>query len=251
PRGTELTGSKETRMDRTESILVVDDETGMRVGLTETLESSGYAVTAVESGPAALAALERETFAMVLSDMRMPAMGGSELLATLQSRHPRLPVVMMTAYGTIEDAVGAMKAGAREFLTKPFSPHDLVHLVRGILRDVGEQREAAPPARGAEQRRLVTRSPLVQRVLAIAEGVAGSRAPVLIQGESGTGKELLARHVHASGPRRQQPFVAVNCAALPRELLESELFGHERGAFTGAISRKLGKFELASGGTIL
>jgi len=238
-------------MDRTESILVVDDETGMRVGLTETLERSGYAVTAVESGPAALAALERETFAMVLSDMRMPAMGGAELLATLQSRQPRLPVVMMTAYGTIEDAVGAMKAGARDFLTKPFSPHDLVHLVRGILRDVGERREPAPAARGSEQRRLVTRSPAVQRVLAIAEGVAGSRAPVLIQGESGTGKELLARHVHASGPRRAQPFVAVNCAALPRELLESELFGHERGAFTGAIARKLGKFEIASGGTIL
>ncbi|HEY2388673.1 MAG TPA: sigma-54 dependent transcriptional regulator [Candidatus Binatia bacterium] len=238
-------------MERTESVLVVDDETGMRVGLTETLERSGYAVTAVESGPAALAAMEREAFALVLSDMRMPAMGGAELLTTLQSRYPRVPVVMMTAYGTIEDAVAAMKAGARDFLSKPFSPHDLVHLVRGILRDVGERRDATPPARAAEHRRLVTRSPLVQRVLAIAEGVAGSRAPVLIQGESGTGKELLARHVHASGPRRTQPFVAVNCAALPRELLESELFGHERGAFTGAIARKLGKFEMASGGTIL
>ncbi len=238
-------------MDRTESILVVDDESGMRVGLTETLERSGYAVTAVDSGPAALAALERAAYAMVLSDMRMPAMGGGELLATLQNRHPRLPVVMMTAYGTIEDAVAAMKAGARDFLSKPFSPHDLVHLVRGILRDAGAPRETAPAGRSAEERRIVTRSASMRRVLAIAEGVAGSRAPVLIQGESGTGKELLARHVHGSGPRRAQAFVAVNCAALPRELLESELFGHERGAFTGAIARKLGKFEMASGGTIL
>jgi two-component system response regulator FlrC len=182
--------------------------------------------------------------------MRMPVMSGSELLASVQARHPGLPTIMMTAYGTVEDAVAAMKAGARDFLTKPFSPQDLVHLVRGILRDAGE-RPTQAAERTSPHRQLVTRSPALRRVLAIAEGVAASRAPVLIQGESGTGKELLARHVHASGPRRQQPFVAVNCAALPRELLESELFGHERGAFTGAVARKLGKFELASGGTIL
>ncbi len=239
-------------MERTQKILVVDDESGMRLALTETLERSGYAVTAVESGAAALAALEHGEYALVLSDMRMPGMSGAELLATVQSGHRRLPMVMMTAYGTVEDAVAAMKTGARDFLTKPFSPNDLVHLVRGILRDLGESPAATQDAPASSARRpMLTCSPLVQRVLAIAEGVAASRAPVLIQGESGTGKELLARHVHASGPRRQQPFVAVNCAALPRELLESELFGHERGAFTGAVGRKLGKFEMASGGTIL
>jgi DNA-binding NtrC family response regulator len=237
-------------MPQTERILVVDDESGMRIGLTETLERGGYAVTAVEGGAAALAALERGAYALVLSDMRMPAMSGVELLAAVQSRHAGLPMVMMTAYGTVEDAVAAMKAGARDFLTKPFSPQDLLHLVRGILRDAGEHARPAD-ARPAAPRRLVTRSPAMRRMLAIAEGVAASRAPVLIQGESGTGKELLARHIHDSGPRRQQAFVAVNCAALPRDLLESELFGHERGAFTGAIARKLGKFELASGGTIL
>jgi DNA-binding NtrC family response regulator len=236
-------------MPNTERILVVDDESGMRVGLTEALERGGFAVTAVDSGTAALTALERGGYALVLSDMRMPGMGGAELLAAVQARWPSLPMVMMTAYGTVEDAVAAMKAGARDFLTKPFSPQDLLHLVRGILRDAGAP--STVDERGSVPRRLIARSAAMRRVLAIAEGVAASRAPVLIQGESGTGKELLARHIHASGPRRQQPLVAINCAALPRELLESELFGHERGAFTGAIARKLGKFELATGGTIL
>ena len=223
-------------MPTTERILVVDDESGMRVGLTEALERAGFAVTAVDGGTAALAALAGGGYALVLSDMRMPGMTGAELLAAVHARSPGLPMVMMTAYGTVEDAVAAMKAGARDFLTKPFSPQDLL---------------PASSERGSAPRRLIARSAAMRRVLTIAEGVAASRAPVLIQGESGTGKELLARHIHASGPRRAQPFVAINCAALPRELLESELFGHERGAFTGAIARKLGKFELASGGTIL
>ncbi len=286
-------------MDR---ILVVDDESGMRIALTEVLTRHGFAVTAVDGGTPALAALAHDDHALVISDMRMPMMTGTELLDAIQARWPRLPVVMMTAYGTVEDAVAAMKAGARDFLTKPFSPADLLHLVRSILEDRSPTtvastagacagsvagRDAEPAAGGAivadgtdargrgdgdrsrgaaadaaaratvrsalrsSERSIVTRSPALLRVLAVAEGVAASRAPVLIQGESGTGKELLARYVHAVGPRRQQPFVAVNCAALPRELLESELFGHERGAFTGAVARKLGKFELASGGTIL
>src|SRR5438477_5434309 len=237
-------------MPTTERILVVDDESGMRVGLTEALERAGFAVTAVDGGTAALAALAGGGYALVLSDMRMPGMTGAELLAAVHARSPGLPMVMMTAYGTVEDAVAAMKAGARDFLTKPFSPQDLLHLVRGILRDAGAPSPASSE-RGSAPRRLIARSAAMRRVLTIAEGVAASRAPVLIQGESGTGKELLARHIHASGPRRGKPFVAVNCAALPRELLESELFGHERGAFTGAITRKTGKFELASGGTIL
>jgi len=234
-----------------ERILVVDDEQGMRLGLSEVLRRSGYEVTVAESGAAALAALADGAYALVLSDMRMPGMSGAELLAAVQERHPGLPMAMMTAYGTVEDAVAAMKAGARDFLTKPFSPQDLLHLLRGILREPFADRVPVDAARGRGERSIVTRSPALAQVLAIAEGVAASRAPVLIQGESGTGKELLARHIHGCGPRRQQPFVAVNCAALPRELLESELFGHERGAFTGAVARKLGKFELASGGTIL
>jgi DNA-binding NtrC family response regulator len=235
-----------------ERILVVDDERQMRLGITEVLERHGFAVTAVETGTAALAALADGGYALVLSDMRMPVMTGPELLAAVQERHPGLPMVMMTAYGTVEDAVAAMKVGARDFLTKPFSPPDLVHLVRNILRDPDAERaNGADAARVRGERRIVTRAPALQRVLAVAAGVAASRAPILLEGESGTGKELVARYVHQSGPRRAQPFVAINCAALPRELLESELFGHERGAFTGATARKLGKFELAHGGTLL
>ncbi|MEW6269010.1 MAG: sigma-54 dependent transcriptional regulator [Thermodesulfobacteriota bacterium] len=234
-------------MDR---ILVVDDESGMRLGLTEVLERTGYAVTAVEGGARALDALERERHALLISDMRMPGMSGLELLRAARARHPELPALVMTAYGTVEDAVAAMKAGAREFLTKPFSPQDVLHLVRGILHEPVAD-AGAPADTSAFERCIVSRSPAMARVLQVAEAVAASRATVLIAGESGTGKELLARHVHASGPRRGQPFVAVNCAALPRELLESELFGHERGSFTGAVGRKLGKFELAHRGTIL
>ncbi len=235
-----------------ERILVVDDERAMRLGVTEVLERHGFAVTAVDSAAAALTALADGGFALVLSDMRMPIMAGAELLAAVQERHPGLPMVMMTAYGTVEDAVAAMKAGARDFLTKPFAPGDLVHLVRNVLRDPEADRTASPESGKARgERRIVTRAPALQRVLAVAAGVAASRAPVLLEGESGTGKELVARYIHAHGPRRAQAFVAINCAALPRELLESELFGHERGAFTGASTRKLGKFELAHGGTLL
>ena len=235
-----------------ERILVVDDERPMRLGVTEVLERHGFAVSAVDSGPAALAALADGGYALVLSDMRMPVMSGPELLAAVQERHPGLPMVMMTAYGTVEDAVAAMKAGARDFLSKPFSPPDLVHLVRNILREPEAERAGSGDAtRARGERRIVTRAPALQRILAVAAGVAASRAPILLEGESGTGKELVARYVHAAGPRRSQAFVAINCAALPRELLESELFGHERGAFTGATARKLGKFELAHGGTLL
>jgi two-component system response regulator FlrC len=248
-----------------ERILIVDGEDSMRLALGELLRKGGFQTTEVDGGVAALRALDKAPHALVLSDMRMPGMSGSELLAAVRERHPALPVIMMTAYGTVEDAVTAMKAGAREFLTKPFSPRDLLHVVEQALRDAApeaaveappdagddEERQPPPVQAGGVGRRVVTRSPSMARVLEIAEAVASSRAPVLVQGESGTGKEMIARHIHDAGPWRSQPFVAVNCAALPRELLESELFGHERGAFTGAVARKLGKFELAQRGTIL
>jgi two-component system response regulator FlrC len=185
-------------------------------------------------------------------------MGGLDLVAAARRPGSTTAAIVITAYGTVEDAVSAMKLGAFDFLTKPFSPGDVLHLA---TRALGAERPAAPPELGltprarpsdtAARRPIVTRDPATQRALEIAESVASSRAPVLIQGESGTGKELLARFLHERGSRRSRPFVAVNCAALPRDLLESELFGHERGAFTGAISRKIGKFELANGGTIL
>lgn len=245
-----------------ERILVVDDEASMRLGVAEVLGRAGFLVSQAACAEDGLAELERADHALVLSDMRMPGIGGAGLLRAVRERWPALPVVLVTAYGTVEDAVAAMKEGAREFLTKPFSPQDLTHLVRGILDESAAERAARPAASGGQgpgiemaprrgARAIITANPEMERVLGVAEGVAPSRAPVLIEGESGTGKELLARHVHESGPRRAQSFVAVNCAALPRELLESELFGHERGAFTGAVNRKLGKFELAHHGTIL
>lgn len=235
-------------MDR---ILIVDDDANMRRGLAEVLERQGFVVHAAECAEAGLEALAAGPYALLISDMRMPGMDGDELLRTVRQRYPTLPVMMITAYGTVQDAVAAMKAGAREFLTKPFSPQDLLHVVRSILRDppAAAPREASPGL--ASTRPIVTRSAAMAELLQVAAAVAASRAPVLIEGESGTGKELLARFIHESGPRAAQSFVAVNCAALPRELLESELFGHERGAFTGAIARKLGKFELAHRGTIL
>ena len=179
-------------------------------------------------------------------------MTGAELLAVVQERHPGLPMVMMTAYGTVEDAVAAMKAGARDFLTKPFAPSDLVHLVRNVLRDPEGDRPAiaAGGARAVASGRIVTRAPALQRVLAVAAGVAGEPRPGPHRGGERHRQGARRALLHAAGRGARRPFVAVNCAALPRELLESELFGHERGAFTGAAARKLGKFELANGGTL-
>jgi two-component system response regulator FlrC len=164
------------------------------------------------------------------------------------------PAVVITAHGTIEDAVAAMKLGALDFLPKPFSPADLLHLATRALERPAGAGGATRRARGPEaavRRPILSGDAAMQRILEIADTVASSRAPALVRGESGTGKELLARYLHERGARRGRPYVAVNCAALPRDLLESELFGHERGAFTGALTRKVGKFELANGGTIL
>jgi len=240
-------------MDR---ILVVDDESSMRLGLTEVLERAGFTVTAVDGGAAALDALAGQPHALVISDMRMPGMTGTELLATVRVRQPGLPMIMMTAYGTVEDAVAAMKAGAREFLTKPFSPQEVLHVVRGLLEEPEprtlastEEGYAAAGTSTADERPIVSRSAAMARVLQVAEAVAGSRAAVLIAGESGTGKELLARTIHDASERKG-PFQAINCAALPANLIESELFGYRKGAFTGANQDKPGLVRAAHLGTL-
>jgi two-component system response regulator FlrC len=177
-------------------------------------------------------------------------MSGIELMATMQKRAIDTPVVMITAYGTINQAVEAMQLGAADFITKPFSANDLERVVeRVIAPESGAKRQRLQKQKSG--RPIVTNDPLMIRVLEVAEAVARSEATVLIQGESGTGKELIARFIHSASLRAQQSFVAVNCAALPESLLESELFGHEKGAFTGAQNRKIGKFEMAHGGTIL
>ena len=233
-------------------ILVVDDDAGMRAGLVEVLGRGGYAVESAATGEEGLARLGRGGVDLLITDLRLPGMGGLDLLRDARAAGAEAPTIVITAHGTIEDAVAAIKLVALDFLQKPFSPADLLHLATRVLSECTAAPEPARPREAALPRRpIVSRDPAVLRVLEIAESVASSRAPVLIEGESGTGKELLARYLHERGSRRGKPFVAVNCAALPRDLLESELFGHERGAFTGAITRKTGKFELANGGTIL
>ncbi len=233
-------------------ILIVDDEPQMRAAMEAVLSRLGYPLLQCANGQEALALLEKNKVELIITDMRMPVMSGGELLAAAKEHYPRLPVIMITAYGTIEQAVEAMKIGAFDFITKPFSAEDLENVVSRALNPV--RRSAAPreaKSAGSESLAIVTNDPAFKRVLEIAVHVAASSASVLIQGESGTGKELIARLIHSSSPQHAGPFVAVNCAALPENLLESELFGHERGSFTGAVATKVGKFELAKGGTIL
>lgn len=231
-------------------ILIADDDPHMQLAISTCLSRREYELVVVPNGLAAVQQLEKEAFDLVLSDQQMPEMSGLELLAAMQKREISTPLVMITAYGTINQAVEAMQSGAADFITKPFSAPDLERVVERFLApEAKEERQKTSRQRGG--RPIVTNDPLMIRVLEVAEAVARSEATVLIQGESGTGKELIARFIHASSRRAQQSFVAVNCAALPATLLESELFGHEKGAFTGAQNRKIGKFELAHGGTIL
>lgn len=239
-----ITGSARAR------ILVADDDPHMQQAIRACLSRGNYRLTIVGNGLAALEKLEQETFDLVITDQQMPQMSGLELLSTMQKRELEIPVIMITAYGTITQAVEAMQSGAADFITKPFTAADLEKIVERVLTPENKAfRQRAQRQRGG--RPIITNDPLMIRVLEVAEAVARSEATVLIQGESGTGKELVARFIHTSSLRAQQPFVAVNCAALPESLLESELFGHEKGAFTGAQTRKIGKFELAHGGTIL
>ena len=235
---------KETR------VLVADDEPQMQLAIHATLSRAGHEVVVVNDGKKALEALDDDSFDLIISDQRMPEMTGQEVLAELQKRGTSTPFIMITAHGTITDAVEAMQLGAADFIMKPFTAEDLERIVERVLCPEGKQFRS----RGTKQksgRPIISKDPLMIRVLEVAEAVAKSDATVLIQGESGTGKELIARLLHSSSPRHTQPFVAVNCAALPDTLLESELFGHEKGSFTGAHSKKIGKFELAHGGTIL
>ncbi|MFO0415806.1 MAG: sigma-54-dependent transcriptional regulator [Pseudomonadota bacterium] len=231
-------------------VLVADDDPHMQQAIRACLSRGDYNFVIVANGLAALEQLEAESFDLVITDQQMPQMSGLELLATMQKRAIETPVIMITAYGTINQAVEAMQLGAADFITKPFSAGDFERVVARVLApENGASRQRALKTKNG--RPIITNDPLMIRVLEVAEAVSRSDATVLIQGESGTGKELIARFIHACSLRAQAPFVAVNCAALPETLLESELFGHEKGAFTGAQTRKIGKFELAHGGTIL
>ncbi|MDR2031687.1 MAG: sigma-54 dependent transcriptional regulator [Azoarcus sp.] len=221
------------------NILIVEDDDALRDAVCLTLEMAGHGVTGVDGGAAALAELERQTFNLVLSDLRMQPMDGLELLGEIRRRLPQLPVLLMTAYGDVDKAVAAMRGGACDFLMKPFEPEALLESVRRYA--------AAPPETGDT----IAEDSHTRNLLALAAKVAESDATVLLTGESGTGKEVFARYIHHHSPRRAAPFVAINCAAIPENLLEATLFGYEKGAFTGAQSGQPGKFEQAQGGTLL
>jgi DNA-binding NtrC family response regulator len=234
-----------------ERILIVDDDPSMRTALMETVKRLGYSAQAAVDGNDAMERLVRFRPWLVLTDLRMPRLSGLDLIKEIRSRAPQVTIVLMTAYGTIETAVEAMKLGASEYLLKPFSMDVLERMIVSLKAGREEGLPAGTPAQSTESRTILTQDPGMVRLLSTIEGVAASQATVLIHGESGTGKELLARFIHARSPRAHRPFIAVNCAALPEGLLESELFGHERGAFTGALIRKIGKFEMAHTGTLL
>ncbi|WP_369959594.1 sigma-54-dependent response regulator transcription factor FleR [Pseudomonas benzenivorans] len=223
-------------------VLLVEDDRALREALADTLMLAGHDYCAVESAEAALQALAREAFGLVVSDVNMPGMDGHQLLGLIRQRQPQLPVLLMTAHGAVERAVEAMRQGAADYLVKPFEPKALLALV---------ERHALGRLGAAEQGGPVALEPASVQLLELAARVAQSDSTVLITGESGTGKEVLARYIHQQSPRSTQPFIAINCAAIPDNMLEATLFGHEKGAFTGAVASAPGKFELADGGTIL
>jgi two-component system NtrC family response regulator len=235
-------------------VLVVDDEPAQRELLGGFLARHGYEVVTAADGRSALARFEQDPFDAVLLDQKMPDLSGLEVLAQVRRRSPETGVIIMTAYGTIETAVQAIKAGAADYLQKPLQLDELLHR----LRQVCERRQLLTENRElraalAERHRIegiIGESGPMQEVLSLVRRVAPTDATVLIRGESGTGKELIARAIHFASPRARGPLVKVNCAALPETLLESELFGHERGAFTGATAMRRGRFELADGGTL-
>jgi DNA-binding NtrC family response regulator len=241
-------------MPTASTILVVDDEKNIREGLAEALSLEGYRVTTAADGAEALAVIEEGGVDLVVTDLKMPKIAGGELLRTTVGRYPGLPVIVLTGHGTIEDAVAAMRAGAFDFLTKPVNLDHLSLLARRAL----ETRELARKNRELEseiaaQRRtssILGSSGEMKKVFDLVRRVAVTRASVLVTGESGVGKELIADALHNLSPRRDGPLVKVHCAALAESLLESELFGHEKGSFTGAQARKKGRFELADGGTL-
>jgi two-component system, NtrC family, response regulator AtoC len=228
-------------------ILVVDDDPALALVLEALLRQAGYSPRVVPSAEAALVAIEQHAVDAILSDVKMPGMDGLELLRQLRERRPDLPVVLLTAHGTVPLAVEAMKCGAADFLLKPFDRDEILFVVRKALA-AGERGAAAAPA--LPPGGLIGDSPAMREVRALVERSARGLATVMIRGESGTGKELVARAVHDGSPRCDGPLVKIHCAALPETLLESELFGYEKGAFTGAATTKPGRVELADGGTL-
>ncbi len=233
-------------------VLIVDDEPNLRKILSAQLSRDGYDVMTAEDGEQGLALLRENHIDMVITDLKMPKVDGMQLLREALSEMPDLPIVMITAHGTVDTAVEALKLGAFDYLTKPFDKDEVRQIVAKALRTKELAGEEATEAKGAVGARfgIIGSSPGIAELYAVLERVADTPTTVLITGESGTGKELVARALHDHSSRKTRPFIKVNCAAIPKELIESELFGYERGAFTGAVTSKPGRFELANGGTL-
>jgi len=230
-------------------LLLVDDDPDLLKLISLRLTSAGYRVRSAGSGEAALAAIAVTRPALVISDLKMPGIDGLQLFEAIHRKHPALPVIILTAHGTIPEAVSATQRGVFGFLTKPFDSQELLQKVAAAVSLSGDDPSAASDDEWRSG--IITRSPAMEDLLRQAKLVADSDAAVLITGESGTGKELLAQAIHRASRRGARPFVAVNCGAIPGELLESELFGHSRGAFTGAVQAHKGLFQAADGGTLL
>ncbi|HEY6104463.1 MAG TPA: sigma-54 dependent transcriptional regulator [Anaeromyxobacteraceae bacterium] len=232
-------------------VLIVDDELNIRRVLAAMLKRDGYEVTAAADGEQALAVLARAPVQVVVTDLVMPRLDGLSLLRRVAADYPDVPVIVITAHGTVDSAVAALKAGAFDFITKPFEQEELKKVIAKAARahEIARQDVHGPSAEG-EKPPLVGQSPAMRQVYEVIGKVADSPSTVLVTGESGTGKELVAQALHRGSPRRDKPLIKVNCAAIPKDLVESELFGYEKGAFTGAVGSKPGRFELADGGTL-
>jgi DNA-binding NtrC family response regulator len=237
-----------------ESILVVDDDPIIRKSLQEMLRLEGYQVETASDGTEALRRLEQSSIDVVLTDVKMPALGGFELLAKIKTFSPDTVVILITGYGSIEDAVNGIKAGAYEYITKPLNDDEIKLVIDRSLEHLRLRKENESLKRSLSLRfnfsNLLGRDTKMQKVFSLVETVAETEATVLIHGESGTGKTMVARCIHHNSPRTNAPLVEISCGALPENLLESELFGHVKGSFTGAVATKIGKFEAAKGGTV-
>jgi len=234
-------------------ILLIEDEKITRITLSNTLKKEGYQVVSSATGQDGLDQFHRDKFDIVITDLRLPKTNGLEILKSIKETAPNCIVIIMTAYATVETAVEALKIGAYDYLTKPFSPDRLLSMldrIRRLREVVDENRRLRKRMERIEQKTIVGNSPPMRKLLETVKVVAQNDYTVLLQGESGTGKEVIARALHTYSRRRNKPFVPINCAVIPESLLESELFGHEKGAFSGAINQHIGYFERANGGTI-
>lgn len=229
-------------------VLIVEDDRELREALCTTLQLAGMAFIEADCAEAALIQLEKNKVDIVVSDVNMPGMDGHALLGRIKLKYPDLPMMLITAFGQVKLAVDAMQSGASDYLVKPFEPKVLI---QSIIKILGMSEEGVSVTRSGQSQAPVAEDPFTKQFFQIAERVAESESTVMISGESGTGKEVLARYIHDKSPRCKKPFVALNCAAIPENMLEATLFGHEKGAFTGAYNSSPGKFEQANGGTLL